>query len=191
MNATLKKVGGAFAVGAVLLIAKTCGMVAGKNLVETESTPAQRAEPANNALLDQSFEGKGKELSAQAAQLDTQIDRNTFTSAQRQLCDRDRIVVMQNVTSKFATEHGANNQEAAEFAQKMMTSMKSVIAYNCYLGIVDGETGKYSEEIRGKWGVYRDAQKKAVDVSDAAKIMGMGLSLESYEAGYSFGSNEK
>ena len=191
MNTTLKKVGGVFAVGAVLLIAKTCGMVAGKNLVEAESTPTHRTEPVNNTLLDQSFEGKEKELSTQAAQLDTQIDRNTFTSAQRQLCDGDRVSVIQSITSKFAIEHGANNQEATKFAQTMLTSMKPVIAYNCYLGIGDGEKGNYSEEIRGKWGVYRDAQTKAVDVSDAAKIMGMGLSLEAYEAGYSFGSNEK
>lgn len=142
----------------------------------------------DNVMLDEvntNMEGYQKQIDY-ADSLLRKIQRQTFTAGQRKLCDIDWPEYADTKARTFFESVGINKKDMAPDTElgKQIVIIRSMNTLNCYLGASDKAHGSYSQEIKEKKSVYADAKNKATTARERGGVMGMGLMLDAYDAGF-------
>ncbi|AJZ88054.1 hypothetical protein RI049_20875 [Cedecea neteri] len=116
----------------------------------------------------------------------TKIQRETFTAGQRTRCDIDFPEYADAKARTFFESVGVNKKDMMPGTElhKQIVIIRNMNTLNCYLGASDKARGSYSEDIKEKKSVYADAKNKATTARERGGVMGMGLMLDAYDAGF-------
>lgn len=165
-------------------VALGLGIYAGKKNAEPAKPVAQRG----NAMLDE-VNTNTTGYKNQLSELDTalaKIQRDAFTAGQQEVCDKTQPEAALQKANNFYTSIGLSPEQFAPGTElgNEIDALKKVVVYNCYHGAADRTNGGYAAEMKDKVLVLNDAKAKADTPREKAGVMGMGLAIDAYDAGF-------